>query len=240
MKINVLALAGGLLVFVTSPLLAQQPAAASSSAKGHADDISGDYTIAVSRWAPHGGSATIRKQGPLYALTFKVAEMHHWQGIAFAIAPRPGANTELWAAIGSREMVSLGIYQARGGTFRGVWYPLNAADDPAVYGSETLIGQPTLGGSYEISGRLPNTGETYTGALKVESGTAVLNGDGQTCLFKWKTGTFGAGFRVDDLVAVCAGWGEDCQIVRFRIESGNLSGEFYGKDKAKGEYTLTK
>ena len=207
------------------------------------DAISGEYKIARysnSNGTTRSGSVSIQKRGPLYALTFKTGDAAEWQGIAFALAPKPGGNIELWAAVGPPDTVALGIYQAREGTLRGAWYPLNGGEDRTVYGSETLVGSPKLGGAYQSSGKLPNGGATYTGALTVEPGGATLNGDGETYLFKWPTGTVGAAFRAGDLVAVCAGWGADCQIVRFRIESGNLAGEFYGRDKSKGSYTLGK
>jgi hypothetical protein len=252
MKTPFFVLAGSLLALAGRPLHAQtaarsepggQPAASSSAEANSTDAISGEYKIvhySSSDGSARSGSVSISKQGPLYALTFRMHDEPKWQGIAFALAPRRGANTELWAAIGSEEMVSLGIYQAREGTFQGVWYPLNAAEDHTVYGNEVLVGSPNLAGHYQLSGNLPNGGGPYAGVMKVEPGTAALNGDGQTCLFKWTTGTLGPAFRIGDLVAVCAGWGRSCQIVRFRIESGTLAGEFFSGDKTTGSCTLAK
>lgn len=234
-------------IFASGPAAEKPAPVEPTTAPADGDAFIGEFKIASytsSDGGKRAGTVTIRKQGPLYALSFQTADSPPWQGIAISppIAPPVGTGErELWAAIGPQGMVSLGLYQARGGTLTGVWYPLNAAADRSVYGSETLVGAADLGGAYRITaGRLPSGGATYTGTLNIEPVGKPIQGDNRTCLFKWTTGNVGVAFRAGDFVAVCAGSGADCQIVRFRATKSGLAGEFLGKAKADGTYTLRK
>jgi hypothetical protein len=97
-----------------------------------------------------------------------------------------------------------------------------------------------LGGVYKItSGKLPNGGVAYTGALNVDPLNQTLNSDGKCYRFRWATGTTGLAFRAGDRLAVAAGWGADFETLRLTLNHADgLAGDFISKSGLKGYYTL--
>lgn len=131
--------------------------------------------------------------------------------------------------------VSLGVYAIKGGNLSGTWIPINAAGDKSVLGYEVLVGAPNLGGVYQVtSGKLPNGGVTYTGALNIDPLPEKLMGDAPCYRFRWPTGTTALAFRVGDRMAVAAGWGADYEVLRFKLDHADfLGGDFLARSGGK-------
>jgi len=136
--------------------------------------------------------------------------------------------------------VSLGVYEIKGGALTGTWLPVNAGNDKSVFGFENLVGAPELGGVYKItSGKLPNRGVAYSGALNIDPLPRALNSDGKLYRFRWATGTTGLAFRAGNRLAVAAGWGADFEILRLALNHADgLAGDFTSKSGLIGYYTL--
>ncbi len=221
---------------------AMAAAGAESDAAAREDQLTGKYrimTYAGEDGKKLAGSVTVSAQGKYYAVSFDAADAPGWRGIGVKHV-LPDGTEELWAAVGPAAAVSLGIYEAKQGRLAGTWIPVNAADNPAALGRETLVGPVSGGGTYKIeSGQLPNGGAAYTGAMNIEPLSAQVGSDGKAYRFKWATGTTGAAFSVGDTYAVCAGWGADYQLLRVRFYLGNLTGDFVGKS-ASGTCMLCK
>jgi hypothetical protein len=187
------------------------------------------------------GSVQITKQGEFYALTLKTGENPPWQGIGVKVTTA-GGDQELWAGIAPAAAVSLGIYAIQGGNLSGTWIPVNAAGDKSVLGFENLTGAPKIGGVYKVtSGKLPNGGVPYTGAMNIDPLAEKLVADAPCYRFRWATGTTALAFRVGDRLAVAAGWGADYEVLRLKLDHADfLGGDFLGKNGAKGSYNLDK
>ncbi len=185
------------------------------------------------------GSIVLTKQGEYYGVTFKTGDQPAWQGIGIKYKSQYG-DEELWAAVGPEAAVSLGLYQIKGGNLTGTWLPVNAAADKSNFGFENLTGAAQLGGVYQItSGKLPNGGVAYTGALNIDPLPGNMNSNGPTYRFRWATGTTALAFRVGDRMAVAAGWGADFEILRLQMNnSKGLNGDFMSKSGSKGYYTI--
>jgi len=199
--------------------------------------LSHSSTIGVKRT----GTVQITKQGEYYALTLKTGDNPAWQGIGVKVITA-GGDQELWAGIAPAGAVSLGVYAIKGGALSGVWVPINAAGDKSVLGYEVLAGAPQIGGVYKItSGKLPNGGVAYTGAMNIDPLSESLIADARCYRFRWATGTTALAFRVGDRLAVAAGWGADYEVLRLRLDHADgLGGDFLGKTGAKGSYNLGK
>jgi hypothetical protein len=217
---------------------------AEEDARKAGDQFPGDHTILAhsSTSGPsRKGSIEITKQGEFYALTLKTGENPPWQGIGVKVRTA-GGDQELWAGIAPAGAISLGIYAIKGGNLTGTWIPINASVDKSVYGFENLVGAAQIGGVYKItSGKLPNGGVTYMGALNIDPLAEKLIADAPCYRFRWATGTTGLAFRVGDRMVVAAGWGADYEVLRLRLDHADfLGGDFLGKSGAKGSYNLDK
>lgn len=216
---------------------------AEEQAKLAADQFPGDHQI-LSHYSEKGpvrkGSIVITKQGDYYALTFKTSDGAAWKGIGTKVVTK-GGDVELWAGVAPAGAVSLGIYDIKGGSLTGKWVPLNIGADQGVLGFENLEGATELGGAYKItSGKLPNGGVAYSGALNLDPLPDTLNAENKCYRFRWATGTTGLAFRSGDKLAVAAGWGPDFEILCLRQGNADLQGEFLGKTCGKGFYSILK
>jgi hypothetical protein len=217
---------------------------AEEDARRAEDHFPGDHVI-LSHSSTTGpsrkGSVQITRQGEFYAIALKTGENPAWQGIGVKVTTT-GNDQELWAGIAPAGAVALGIYGIKGGNLAGTWIPINATADKSQYGYETLVGPAQLGGIYKItSGKLPNGGVTYTGALNIDPLSESLIADAPCYRFRWATGTTALAFRVGDRLAVAAGWGADYEVLRLRLDHHDgLGGAFLGKSGAKGVYSLDK
>ena len=120
--------------------------------------------------------------------------------------------------------LSVGVYNIKGGALSGTWIPINAAQDKSVLGYENLSGAAQLGGVYKISsGKFPNGGVTYSGAMNIDPLTDSLLVDAPCYRFRWATGTTGLAFRVGDRLFVAAGWGADYEVLRLRLDHARWS-----------------
>ncbi len=152
--------------------------------------------------------------GAFYHIAFETGETPAWSGIGVGIH-RTGGDRELWMAAGPDGAVSLGIYTIQGGSLSRTWLPINAAEDKSIFGFENLTDSPQLGGVYKII-----SAKCYR--------------------IRWATGTTGLGFATNDPLAMTAGWGADFKILRLKVESSAIAGDFLGKSSDKGFYSLTK
>jgi hypothetical protein len=110
-----------------------------------------------------------------------------------------------------------------------------------VLGFENLSGAPQLGGVYKItSGKLPNGGVAYTGALNIDPLQDNLNADLPCYRFRWATGTSGLAFRSGNRLAVAAGWGPDVEILCLKQENADFQGNCLSKTGGKGFYSILK
>ncbi len=204
------------------------------------DPWPGDHAIASQGAAAvkRTGAIAIAKQGDYYSVSYKTGENPAWQGIGVRV-DLPGNAPELWAAVAPGGATSLGVYEVNGGNLKGVWVPVNAAQDRAVLGYENLSGPGELGGGYQVlSGKLPNGGVTYTGALNIDPLPAKLSGNAKCYRIRWTTGTSAVGFLSKNKLAVAAGWGADWEVLRFRLENSSIAVELLNKAGAEGEYTI--
>lgn len=206
-----------------------------------ADPWPGDHAISAQNTpatTKRTGAIAIAKQGDYYAIAYKTGENPAWQGIGVRV-DLPGNAPELWAAVAPGGAASLGIYEVNGGSLKGVWVPVNAAQDRSVLGFENLSGAAEIGGVYKVlGGRLPNGGAAYTGALNIDPLPATLNGNAKCYRIRWTTGTSAVGFLVKGKLAVAAGWGADWEVLRLRLENSSIAAELLNKTGAPGDYTI--
>lgn len=208
-----------------------------------ADQWVGDHAIAgqnTGATTKRTGSIAIAKQGSYYAIKYNTGDTPPWQGVG-VIVQNPGSAPQLWAAVAPGGAASLGIYQVNGGALRGVWVPPNASQDASVLGFENLAGAAQLGGVYKIiSGKLPNGGAAYTGALNIDPLAATFSSTVKSYRMRWSTGTSAVGFLFKNRLAVAAGWGTDWEILRMQLSSTSISVDLMNKTGAEGTYTLLK
>ncbi|HSI13204.1 MAG TPA: hypothetical protein VK961_14225 [Chthoniobacter sp.] len=208
-----------------------------------ADQWVGDHAIAgqsTDATTKRTGSIAITKQGSYYAIKYNTGDNPPWQGIGVTVQV-PGSGPELWAAVAPGGAASLGIYEVNGGALRGVWVPPNASQDPSVLGFENLVGAPQLGGVYKItSGKLPNGGTAYSGALNIDPLAASFSSTVKCYRMRWSTGTSAIGFLSKNRLAVAAGWGADWEFLRMQLSSASISVDLMNKTGAEGTYTLLK
>lgn len=187
------------------------------------------------------GAIIVTKQADYYGITYKTADNPAWQGIAVNVALPGSRAPELWAAVGPAGASSLGIYEQSGNSLRGVWVPVNASQDRSLLGFENLNGPAELGGGYKItSGKLPNGGIAYSGDLNIDPLPAQLGGNAKCYRIRWTTGTTAVGFQSQTKLAVAAGWGADCEMLRFRLENAGIVVDVINKAGTPGSYTLQK
>lgn len=208
-----------------------------------ADQWVGDHAFAsqdTPATTKRTGSIAIAKRGNYYAITYNTADNPPWQGIGVKVQ-FPGSDPELWAAVAPGGAASLGIYEVNGGALRGVWIPVNANEDASVLGFENLAGASPLGGAYKIvSGKLPNGGAAYSGALNIDPLTATFTNTVKSYRVRWSTGTSAVGFLFKNRLAVAAGWGADWEILRMQLSSSSISVDLMNKTGAEGTCTLFK
>jgi hypothetical protein len=154
---------------------------------------------------------------------------------------KPGADQELWAAVGPAGAVSLGVYTIQGGSLSGAWLPGNAMQDRPAIGFENLSGAARLGGVYKItSARLPNGGAAYTGALNIDPLASTLSGNVKCYRIRWTNGATAVGFATNSFLAVATGSGADWEILRFKPDNTGISVESLNKSGAPGGYTVSR
>ncbi len=216
---------------------------AASDAAAAADPWPGTHQIAgqnTTSTTKRTGSIVLAKRAGAYTVLYETGENPKWAGIGVAVNV-PGSGPELWAAVGPAGATALGIYDIKGGNLTGSWIPSNAADDKSVLGFENLAGAAQLGGVYKItSGKLPNGGASYTGALNIDPLPATFSGTAKCYRIRWANGATAVGFRVGDKLVMAAGWGADMEVLRFRAENASFSVDLLNKGGAEGEYTLLK
>lgn len=207
-----------------------------------ADPWIGDHGIAGQNntTTKRAGSIAIAKQGNYYAVKYNTGDNPAWQGIGVKVE-LPGSDPELWAAVAPGGAASLGVYEVNSGALRGVWVPVNATQDASVLGFENLAGAAELGGVYKISsGKLPNGGAAYSGALNIDPLAPTFSGTAKCYRIRWATGTSAVGFLSKNKLAVAAGWGTDWEILRMRLQSSSISVDLLNKTGTEGGYTLFK
>jgi hypothetical protein len=136
--------------------------------------------------------------------------------------------------------VTLGVYNIKAGNLTSEWWP--ADGDVNGKGAEELSGSPKLAGAYKIvSGKAVKTGVAYNSGTVTLAPVPNVNVGGDPCLtLAWKIGTYQAGgiaFKAGDALVVASG-AKDYAIVRLKLDSANLIGDFFASNMTTGFYTL--
>lgn len=192
----------------------------------------------TSKTTKRDGTIDIAKQGKCYTVTYKTGENPAWHGIGVPIN-EPGMEPEIWAVVGPSAAVALGAYIVKDGKLDGSWIPVNATgEDRSVLGFEKLRGPAELGGQYTIeSGKLPNGGAEYSGALQIEP-LPIKDKEVKCYRITWSNGATAVGFLIKDKLFVGAGWGADWEVIRIRPKADSFVLEFLNKSGQPGSYTL--
>lgn len=187
------------------------------------------------------------KKGDAYPLTYDCTKGGGptWTGVAFWKELK--SDKVLWAAYGSPKTIGLCVYEIKGGTLSGKWYPFYIDGDAKNVGTEDLQGPETLDGDYKItSAKAPNTGAAYSGTVSIHPANIVGEPDqAKSYLITWNLGGAkiqGIGVRTKNYLIVSSGAGADVNIAKFDIQNGGIiSGDWYklgSKEKGLAAATL--
>ena len=211
--------------------------AAESDREASADHIAGKWMVLnASGPVEKIGSGSIvfsPKKGAVYPMTLNYTQNGgpSWNGIATAGEVLSGEQS-IWAAYGTPKTVAMCVYDIKGGSLTGTWYPWYADGDPKNTGSETLTGPATLDGEYKIvSGKTATTGAAYTGTVTIKALAITGAADSsKPYLLTWDfagTKVYGMGIRTGDRLYVATGAGADVVIAKFTLQNGSFHGDFY-------------
>ena len=134
-----------------------------------------------------------------------------------------------WVAYGTPKTIGLCVYEIKGGTLSGKWYPWYIDGDAKNVGTEELKGPEGLDGEFKIvSAKAPNTGAAYTGTVTIKPLEIVGAGDDtKPYSLTWTIGSTkiqGVGIRTQDFLFVSSGAGADVNVAKFKVENGTFHG----------------
>jgi hypothetical protein len=166
-----------------------------------------------------------------------------WGGVA--VYKEMFGDKLLWAAYGTPKTVGMCVYEIRGGTLEGTWYPWFIDGDAKNTGTEVLKGPETLDGDYTIeSAKAPYTGAAYTGTVSIKPAKIIGSDDNEKpYLITWTIGTAkinGIGIRHKNFLFVSSGTGADVNVAAYQINNGSFNGDWYklgSKEKGGGAAT---
>jgi hypothetical protein len=179
------------------------------------------------------GSITFAaKKGDAYPVTYDFAPGGGpaWTGVAFY--KEQFGDKLVWVAYGTPKTVALAVYDIKGGTLSGKWYPWYVTGEAKHVGTEELAGPESLDGEFKItSAKSPTTGAAYTGTVSIKPLTIVGSAkDTQPYSVTYTLGAAkvqGIGIRTGDKLFVAAGAGPDLNIAKYTIGNGSFNGDWY-------------
>lgn len=182
----------------------------------------------------HTGAGDITfapRKGDAYPVTYDYSADGgpKWAGVA--VVKMINNDPVVFAAYGTPKTVGLCVYEIKGGTLSGKWYPWYIDGDAKNVGTEELKGPESLDGEFAIvSAKAPSTGAAYTGTVTIKPQEIVGAGDKeQPYLVTWTFGTTkveGFGIRTGDFLFVSSGAGPDVNIAKYKLENGGAT--FHG------------
>lgn len=202
---------------------------------GGTDDVKRDGKVLVSK-----------KKGDTYLVKFEPTSGTAAAGEGVGVQQVYSADHHFWVAWGPPKTVGLCVYQIKGGTLEGKWYPWYSDGDAKNVGSENLKGPESLDGDFTItSAKSPATGAEYTGKVTIKPVEIVGSADSMKPYnVTWTIGdkTFkGVGFRAKDWLVVSCGSGDSFYIGDFIMgTNGDMIGDWYNHKNQKGWYNNNK
>lgn len=205
-------------------------------AKAAADQVAGKWEVLNSSGpVEKTGSGTITvgpKKGAAYPVTFDLTKGGGptWAGVG--VYKEQFGDKLFWVAYGTPKTIGLCVYDIKGDTLEGKWYPWYVDGDAKNTGTETLKGPATLDGEYTIvAAKAPTTGAAYTGKVTIKPANIVGAGkNAMPYLVTWTLGATkitGIGVRTGDQLFVSSGAGPDVNIAAYEIRNGSMSSDWF-------------
>jgi hypothetical protein len=184
------------------------------------------------------------KVGEAYPVKFDHKAAPEAQGIA--VQKELAGDRLLWVAFGPPKTVALGVYEIKGDTLVGQWYPWYYDGMPKNAGTESLKGPENLNGEFTITAaQAPFTGAAYTGTVNIKPVEIVGAPDSEKPFeLVWTIGDkkiYGFGIKTKNYLYVCAGSGSEAYLANLVLDSsGTMIGNWYDHKHAMGYYTTSK
>jgi hypothetical protein len=218
----------------------QQKAMAQANAeeekKAAADQIAGKWMVLNSNGPVEKlgrGSIIVHpKKGQAYPvdLDLSLGGGPKWQGVG--VYKAMFGDKLFWLAYGTEKQVGMCVYEIKGGSLTGTWYPWYVDGTEKTTGSEVLKGPETLDGDYAIeSAKAPYTGAAYTGTVSIHPAKIVGKDDNEApYTITWTIGgakVNGIGIKHKNFLFVASGAGADVNIAAYQIQNGNMNCDWY-------------
>lgn len=204
-----------------------------------------DILAASGRDGISGGTVTIApKKGEAYQVKFEHKQAAEAQGVA--VQREISYDRLLWVAFGPPKTVALAVYEIKGGTLEGKWYPWYYDGDSKNSGTESLKGPENLDGEFTITAaKAPFTGAAYTGTVTIKPVEIVGAPDQEKPHnLTWTFGDkkiHGIGIKVKNFLVVCSGSGEDFYLANMILgTNGDMIGNWFSNKNAMGYYNTNK
>jgi hypothetical protein len=229
---------------------AMQEANAEAEKAAAADQVAGTWRVLNGNGpVDHIGAGSIvvaPKKGDAYpvSLDYSKGGGPLFGGVGFY--SDKGGDKQFWVAYGTPKTIGLCVYDIKGDTLEGKWYPWYIDGDAKNVGTETIKGaDDKLDGDYTIvSAKSPTTGAAYAGTVSIHPTTIVGSDDNtKPYLVTWTMGTIkinGMGIRTKNRLFVASGGGADVLIAKYIIDNGSMNCDFYklgSGDKGGGAAT---
>jgi hypothetical protein len=172
------------------------------------------------------------KKGGAYPVTLDLTSGGgpKWQGVG--VYKEMFSDKLFWLAYGTEKQIGMCVYEIKGDSLTGTWYPWYVDGTEKTTGSEVLKGPETLDGDYAIeSAKAPYTGAAYTGTVSIHPAKIVGQDDNEApYLITWTIGGAkinGIGIKHKNFLFVSSGAGADVNIAAYQINNGNMTCDWY-------------
>lgn len=204
--------------------------------QANADQVAGEWEMLNSNGpVEKTGKGTItvgEKKGDAYpvALDFTPGGGPTWNGVG--VYANVSGDKLFYLAYGTPKTIGLCVYQIKGGTLEGKWYPWYLDGDAKHTGAETLAGPADLDGEFRIvSAAAPTSGAAYAGTVLIKPMNVVGASDSaKPYSLVWTIGeakVYGIGIRSGDVLFVSSGAGPDVNVARFKIDNGSMTSDWF-------------
>jgi hypothetical protein len=216
---------------------AMKEAEAEAEAAAAADQVAGKWMVLNGNGPVEkigsGSIVVAPKKGDAYSVTLDHSKNGgpQWSGVG--VYSDKGGDKQFWVAYGTPKTIGLCVYDIKGDTLEGKWYPWYIDGDVKNVGTETIKGaDDKLDGDYTIvSAKSPTTGAPYAGTVSIHPTTIVGSDDNtKPYLITWTMGTIkinGIGIRTKNRLFVASGSGADVLIAKYIIHNGSMTCDFY-------------
>jgi hypothetical protein len=210
--------------------------AAQEERQAAADQVAGKWSLLNgSGPVEHVGDGTITigpKKGDAYPVAFDLTKGGGPTWTGAGVYKEMFGDKTIWIAYGTPKTIGLCVYEIKGGTLEGKWYPWYIDGDPKNTGTETLKGPEGLDGDYTIeSAKAPTTGASYSGTVTIKPANIVGAADNaKPYLVTWTMGAvkvYGIGIRTRDTLYVSSGAGPDVNITKFDVGNGSITADWF-------------